>query len=251
MNWGSLDTEFSAWRDAELTLPFWWRDDDAVAHTPELEQLNVLSLKVNIPVHVAVIPADFCDDLKPYLGSNANLIPVVHGFGHENHAFDGAKKCEFPSSRDLEDGVKALEVGYETLSKAFDRLLKPLFVPPWNRFDDKFLQALQGIGYKGFSTFTPRAKKWTCVGVEQVNTHVDPIDWRGSRSLADVEGVLRHTVRTLRDRRLGVTDNDEPFGFLTHHLVHDEAIWNFSEEFLQRFAAGPIRIWTADELGKG
>jgi hypothetical protein len=69
--------------------------------------------------------------------------------------------------------------------------------------------------------------------------------------LGDVDAILDHTVRTLRDRRLGVTDNGEPFGFLTHHLVHDEAIWKFSEEFLQRFAAGPTRIWTADELGKG
>ena len=125
-----------------------------------------------------------------------------------------------------------------------------MFVPPWNRFHKDFTHDLQAIGYKAISTFTPRSKTWAAQGLMQVNTHVDPIDWHGTRSVADPVMILEHTVATLRDRRQGVTDASEPLGFLTHHLVHDPAIWDFCATFLERFTKGPVRIWTAAELNE-
>lgn len=248
MSWAALDTEFTAWHAAGLTLPFWWRDDDAVAETDALHQLNALSIDVNIPVHIAVIPANLTESLAPYVAQNRQLIPIAHGYAHENHADVGAKKCEFPSGRSVLDVRVEILRGVQTLKDAFGTGFHPVFVPPWNRFDPHFLPTLQDIGFNGFSTFTPRRTKWAAKGIEQVNTHVDPIDWHDTRSLADETAILDHTVRSLQDRRLGKADNAEPFGFLTHHLVHDAAIWAFSRKFLNTFADGPTRPWTAAEL---
>ena len=250
MNWQALELEFDAWRAADLTLPFWWRDDDAVTVTPALQQLLELSERVEIPVHVAVIPDDLQPDLAPFMASTS-MIPIAHGFAHKNHADAQSKKCEYPVGRSFEAVQKELLSGHKTLKDAFGENLAPMFVPPWNRFGTDFLSILQDIGYKGFSTFTPRSQKYAVEGLEQVNTHVDPIDWRGARSVAAQEAILDHTVRSLQDRRLGKTDNAEPFGFLTHHLVHDPAIWAFCAQFLTAFANGPTRNWTALDLKKG
>lgn len=82
-------------------------------------------------------------------------------------------------------------------------------------------------------------------GLSQINTHLDPIDWRGSRGLADPDMLISQTVALLRDRREGRADADEPFGVLTHHLVHDQRIWDFTEHLLSQLLDGPVRIWTA------
>lgn len=246
--WDDLDREFDAWRGAGQTIPFWWRDDDAVAHTPALDQLVAVSKAVGVPVHMAVIPAHLEPSLAPFMAQHDALIPVAHGFAHLNHAALGQKKCEFPAGRNVTAVTEELREGFATLSNAFGDRFCPLFVPPWNRFDQGFIPELQAVGYTGFSTFTPRPSQWVADGVTQVNTHVDPIDWHGSRSLVDPAAILAHTVRTLQDRRFDKTDASEPLGFLTHHLVHDPAIWDFTTAFLQRFAAGPIALWTAGNL---
>ena len=41
---------------------------------------------------------------------------------------------------------------------------------------------------------------------------------------------------------------DEPIGLLTHHLVHDEAMWRFLEEFLTHTSVRPGIEWLSPEL---
>ena len=57
-NWQPLHQEFAYWRASGLTLPVWWRDDDAITVTPQLDQLVDLSERIGLPVHLAVIPRD-------------------------------------------------------------------------------------------------------------------------------------------------------------------------------------------------
>ena len=45
----------------------------------------------------------------------------------------------------------------------------------------------------------------------------------------------------MADRRLGLADNDEPLGLMTHHLVQDDEIWNFTRQVLAVLLAGPSR----------
>ena len=81
----------------------------------------------------------------------------------------------------------------------------------------------------------------------QINTNLDPIDWNGSRSLAPAERLIAQVAEQLKDRRKGRADMREPYGILTHHLVHDAAIWDFTEALISRLLAGPAVPWTYDE----
>jgi hypothetical protein len=54
-------------------------------------------------------------------------------------------------------------------------------------------------------------------------------------------------VRDLERRREGLDDAGEPYGVLTHHLVHDTEIWSFCEDLAAVLSDGPIRAWTARE----
>jgi len=244
-DWTPLDREFDRWRQAGLTLPLWWRDDDAVAPTPALNRLAALAEAVEMPLHLAVIPARAEPALVDTVAAHPRLIPVVHGWAHVSHAPAGEKKAEFGAHRPLPAMAREARDGHSRLRALFGPALRPMFVPPWNRIAPELLPALPGLGYAMISTFTPRKSAEPAPGLPQVNTHLDPIDWRGGRSLADADGLIAQIAAQLADRRAGHTDNDEPYGLLTHHLVHDAAIWDFTEALLARLRAGPVRPWAA------
>ena len=244
-DWTPLDTELARWADAGLTLPLWWRDDDAVAHTSALDQLTALSDVCNIPVHLAVIPALADATLAAHVSANPQLIPIGHGWTHQNHAPAGQKKAEFGAHRPLGELQKEARRGLARLTELFGDNLRRVFVPPWNRVTPELLPVLPALGYTTLSTFTPRAAPLAAPGLAQINCHLDPIAWHAGRSLADPEGLIQQIAGQLADRRAGRADNAEPYGILTHHLVHDAAIWDFTHALLARLADGPVRCWTA------
>lgn len=245
-DWNPLDAELDRWRAAGMILPLWWRDDDAVTVTPELDRLSGLSNDLGLPVHLAVIPEGATPELAGYVTEHPHLIPVVHGWSHENHAPAGEKKVEFGAHRPLADLVDLCQSARARLRALFGDRLAPMFVPPWNRTTDDLIAQLPGCGYTMISTFKPRESALTAPGLLRVNTHLDPIYWRGGGSLADPDTLIAQVAGQLADRREGRADNGEPYGILTHHLVHDEAVWAFTETLLRHLMAGPVRVWTAN-----
>lgn len=246
-DWTPLDRELDRWRQAGMTLPLWWRDDDAVAPSAALDRLVALAEAVDLPLHLAVIPAEADPTLAAFAQAHPRLIPVVHGWAHRNHAPEGEKKAEFGAHRPLPVMAKEARDGLLRLRSLFGPALRPMFVPPWNRAAPELLPALPGLGYSAISTFAPRKSAGPAPGLLRINTHLDPIDWRGSRSLVDPEHLIAQLAAQLADRREGHTDNGEPYGVLTHHLVHDAAIWDFAGALLTRLRAGPTTPWTAPE----
>lgn len=245
--WKDLEQELTVWRQQGLTLPVWWRDDDAIAPSAALDRLLLLSTETGLPVHLAVIPVEATKALAACL-QDSPAIPVVHGFAHINHAPKGRKKMEFGADRPQEQIKADITQGLGKLQNLFGENLAPLFVPPWNRIAPEVLPLLQQAGYRGVSTFTPRQQPEACAGLAQINTHIDPIDWHDSRSAHATDMLLSQTLELLQDRRQGRADNREPLGLLTHHLVHDNAIWDFTTQFITTFMAGPVSIWSAHSL---
>ncbi|MES0825849.1 polysaccharide deacetylase family protein [Ruegeria sp. SCP11] len=245
VDWRPLDTELTAWKAEELTLPVWWRDDDAVSATPQLKTLSKLSVALGLPVHLAIIPRDADATLVEHVTAHKTLIPVVHGWAHHNHAPPDEKKSEFRLHRPQKEILSDAQSGLERLKSLFGDRLCPMFVPPWNRIAPDVVRELPGLGYCILSTATPRATSCPVPGLEQINTHLDPIDWRGTRGLISKNTLIIQTAGLLRDRREGRADNAEPFGVLTHHLVHDQDIWTFTEELLRRLLDGPGHAWAA------
>ena len=129
--------------------------------------------------------------------------------------------------------------GLFRLNELFGDRLRPMFVPPWNRIASETAAQLPELGYRVLSAATPRKSITAAPGLVQINTHLDPIDWRGTRGLVDPNVLVAQTVDLLRDRRMGHTDNSEPFGVLTHHLVHDQDIWGFTSDLLHLLLTGP------------
>lgn len=245
IDWGPLQREMDAWREAGRVIPLWWRDDDAIEVTPHLQHLQALAASFDMPVHLAVIPSDATPALAGYVDQHSQIVPVVHGLSHTNHAPEGEKKAEFGAHRDPSALNADCTSALNRLSTLFADRLCPMFVPPWNRIAPDLLAALPGLGYQAVSTFTPRTAAFAAPGLRRINTHLDPIDWRGTRSLVAPETLVAQIVRQLRDRRLGHADSDEPYGILTHHLVHDAAIWQFTTELLDRLSHGPVEFWSA------
>lgn len=245
VDWTPLDRELALWADQGLTLPLWWRDDDAIAPTPALDQLSALSDDVGLPVHLAVIPSLASDPLADSVTLDRALIPVVHGWTHSNHAPAPEKKAEFgahrPTNECLDDARNALARAKDLFGDA----LCPMFVPPWNRIAPDVVAGLSDLGFSTLSTFTPRKATQAAPGLEQINTHLDPIDWKTTRSLVEPNRLIAQIVAQLTDRRQGRADAEEPYGLLTHHLAHDAAIWDFMSALLHRLMAGPVRPWIA------
>jgi len=248
LDWSALTHELSKWNDSGMRLLLWWRDDDAVEPSAALDRLTGLSGRLSLPVHLAVVPRFAKPSLVDYC-RRPGLVPVVHGWSHEDHAASGAKKSEFGTDvpRARHDIVLALN-GMQNL---FGTRFAPMFVPPWNRMDEGLFPELVKAGFTTVSAFTPRTEAHPVPSLTQVNCHIDPIDWRGTRDLVDPAQLIRHVVQLLSDRRNGIADNDEPLGYLSHHLVHTDAIWDFTEQFFQTIMKGPVDLYSARLIKAG
>ncbi|MBM3555159.1 MAG: hypothetical protein FJX47_06355 [Alphaproteobacteria bacterium] len=220
--WDSLDRELAAWREAGRVATFWWRDDDAAEVTPSLARLVSLSAENDVPVTIAAIPATLSDAALALIMTSTNATLVQHGWTHANHAAAGAPKNEYPEGRNAWVARDELRRGMARLAAAGDRFL-PVLTPPWNRMAESLIELLPGLGYLALSRNKPRRAG----SFREVNVHVDPIDWRDARHFLGTEAALGAVIGHLRDRRLGRVDAGEPTGLLTHHLVQDNATWEF------------------------
>jgi hypothetical protein len=230
IDWSPLKSELSIWRSEARILPLWWRDDDASKDTPAFQKLLALAQDMTVPVHVAVIPKSTQQSLVDACTESSFVIPIVHGWAHKNHAPDTEKKAEFGFPRDK--AVAETAQAFTRLKRLFGDALLPMFVPPWNRIDASLVPHLAQQGYVAISTYGPRKVRTVAPDLVQINTHLDPILWRGGSGLIPPEIQIAALVRTLVDRREGRTDPTEPLGFLTHHLVHDSEIWEFTRTCL-------------------
>jgi len=234
-----LARECDAWHASGRTVELWWRDDDAVADTDALRRLLA---SLTVPVALAVIPARLEPSLPALLKSHGSVSVLQHGFDHQNRAAAGGKKSEFPATRSWPEIAEVLAQGRNRLANAFGRQFVPALTPPWNRIDAGHADQLGPLGYRGLSTYLPR-KKPVVAGVTQVNTHVDVIDWHGTRGFVGLAAALALLVGHLAAKRLSKVDSHEPTGLLTHHLVHDTETWEFLGALLDWCAKRPNIEW--------
>jgi hypothetical protein len=237
MSWRELDEELGRWRDAGRVADFWWRDDDAAKPSAPLSQLLELSARSRVPLGLAVVPLEavpeLFTDLKPSV--------LMHGTDHRNRAAPGEKKSEFAAAEPDADAVARLRIARERLAAQAAKRFLAVLAPPWNRFKPSLVSHLPAAGLHGLSGYGPRDKAEAAPGVRQVNTHVDIIDWRGTRGFVGEQVALRMAVKHLASRRNGEVDASEPTGWLTHHALHDRDAWKFLEGLFQRTTARGAR----------
>ncbi|MXQ12860.1 glycosyltransferase [Microvirga makkahensis] len=248
VDWSPLDRALDRAGDRGGTVRFWWRDDDAVADTPQLDRLMALSRSARASVALAVIPRS----LKPSLGERLRrddaAFALVHGWSHANHAPAGEKKAEFGPHRSVDAMAAEAERALHVARDQFGHKLLPVFVPPWNRISPDLAQHLPRAGFTGLSAFNDRKEARSAEGLLQVNTHIDPIDWHGTRSLDDPKRIVARLAAAIDRRVIGEADREEPIGLLTHHLIHDDVIWTFCEKLMMHLAAREIPFLRPDDV---
>jgi hypothetical protein len=216
-------------------VDFWLRDDDAVQPSDSLNRLLTLTANHNVPLMLAVIPAHEDVRLGQYLDNFEHVSVAVHGWSHENYASTGEKKQELGDHRCTSVVLDELSSGYKCLLQSHPSRFVPVLVPPWNRISTNITSGLEAIGYKALSTFGAN----TSTDILMVDTHVDIIDWKGSRGGRDVRELVGELAGCVQH------DSLDTIGLLTHHLVHDVAAWSFLECVLPYLANHKAARWTS------
>jgi len=213
----------------------WLRDDDAVEPTAALERLLDLTARHAVPTALAVIPAFTGEALADRLAEAPHAEVMVHGWSHENFAAEGEKKQELGDHRAVDVVLASLEKGLVRLRQLHGSRLSPVLVPPWNRIAPALVPRLGGIGFRALSVYGPERN----AGLRAINTHVDVMDWRGTRGGRETAVLVGGMVARLRAIEAG----RGTLGLLTHHLVHDAAVWTFLEDLFERTAHHPACRW--------
>jgi len=237
--WADLADELDRWEEARLVAQLWWRDDDAAVPTPALDRL--LTLAGPAPLALAVIPAD----AKPSLAAALDFYPQVsvlhHGWCHANHATSG-KKSEYPAERHPVDVADELDEGRKQLRALFGPRAIGVFVPPWNRFAERFVPLLGEAGFVAISQIAPR-KTLVRGGIAAIDVHLDVVDWHEGRGFIGEATGLGRLVGALREQRTQHQDKLGAVGLLTHHLIMDRATEDFIARLGEIVATHAAALW--------
>ena len=120
--------------EAGQSIDVWWRDDDAIAPSPALDDLLEAANRHSLPLALAVIPEPAVPALGDRLGTEGDTIVVFqHGFAHRNHAPKGEKAAELGAHRPPAAVMAELGRGRVKLEDLFGARFLPVLTPPWNR----------------------------------------------------------------------------------------------------------------------
>ncbi len=242
--WVDLVDELDRWEEAGLVAQLWWRDDDAVAPTPQLDRL--LALAGPAPLALAVIPADAKRELAAALDGYPQVTVLHHGWCHANHAAEnshGGKKSEYPPERHPVEVADELDEGRKQLRALFGQRALRVFVPPWNRFADRFVPLLGEAEFVAISQIAPRKTmptQGTMGGIAAIDVHLDVVDWRHGCGFVGDALALGRLAGVLREERVGKRG---AVGLLTHHLVMDRATEAFLGRLGEIVATHPAALW--------
>ncbi len=244
MNWQPVVEELDAWSAAGAQARFWLRDDDAIEPSDELDALLELTGRHNVPVLLAVIPSGAGGELAKRLEFAEWVSPVVHGWAHVNHAPKNQKSQELGLHRTKKSVLDELTAALDKLRTLFPRSLKPVLVPPWNRIDGDLIPYLPGLGYRALSAFGRKPLANGIAGLVEIHTHVDLIDWKGTRGCRDHSELIDCVATELA---LSRRDNGAPIGILSHHLVHNQSVADFLEELFELVVCHSGSQWVRAE----
>ncbi len=242
-SWQLLSAEILQWQQP---VQFWWRDDDAIANTPALQQMLKLAQEYSIAVHLAVIPAALETSLNT-LKSVANKpysYVLQHGFEHKSYALPKQRKIELGGTQNSQLLLQKLQRGNHLLAAVFDRQYLNILVPPWNRIADDLALLLPDNGYRKLSILGTAKQRDQDF---QLNVHIDIINWK-QRAFAGETVVLDKIIAHLRDKRLNPNiGSTKPCGLMTHHLDHDPQCWHFLQKFFTFCQQYPQIEWLSGQ----
>ncbi len=222
--------------DEGRVVTFWLRDDDAVLPTPALDRLLSMTRAKRVPLTLAVIPEMTGQALLQCLRAEPHVVVAVHGWSHQNHAPPPAKSQELGLHRPQDEVLGELRDGFEKLQTLYGPQFIAMLVPPWNRIAPEIVGRLPSLGFTSLSVFG----RENPAPVRVLNTHVDIMDWHGTRG-GRPSGDLFAEILALLESEVPL----RAIGVLTHHLVHDEQAWAFLDRLFECTAGHPACHWAS------
>jgi hypothetical protein len=258
-----VQKELCLWQRQGLLARVWVRDDDATEVTEALRKLERIARRFSIQIGLAVIPAKVKQALVIHLQTRSEMFyPMCHGYMHTNHSTKGTP-AEFGDDRPLAEIVEEVRLASAAFSAHFQQT--PVFVPPFNCISRSLERKITQLGFKGLSrsprmpqrqltkinsriAHLPSLPRHLAFATQNVDVHIDIIDWE-THSAKSPNEVASALLGELRMRRKGYLAHHTPIGILTHHLVHDDQIWQSIEDLLENLAAEPaVRLCAAADI---
>lgn len=240
--WPDLVDELDRWGLAGRVATLWWRDDDAVTVTSQLDDL--VELAGQVPLALAVVPALARPELATALHGRPLVSVMQHGWKHANRARHG-KKSEYPEGRSAIAVAAEIGAGQARLKAMFGQRAVAALAPPWNRFAGEFLPLLSANGIAGISTMVSPSEAALPPGLVAIDVHLDLVAWHGDRGFIGAAAALGGLVGHLRANRFRAAASTRPIGVLTHHLIMDGPTAAFLDRLIQLTRAHAAVRWTS------
>ncbi len=224
----AIKKELSLWQQNGQQCHFWWRDDDATQDTPALQKLIDLHQQTKIPVALSVIPKFAHVTLLQQIKNLPQISILQHGWQHRNYELPEQPFSEFGSSRDSEIIRQELRTGRNLLKAMFAKQFVTGFVAPWNNLAAKHWPEFDQYD---LVSFHDGAANQMPSKFKQLNVHIDILRWRKYPKFRGTTRTIKAILKQLKQRR---TDQqfDKPIGIMSHHLVMDNASWQFLTKLL-------------------
>jgi hypothetical protein len=233
--WRPVHKALDVWHAAGAKAFLWLRDDDAVEPTPPLKRLIDLTARSQIPLALAVVPAKAGKTLARELPMAKHVTAIVHGWAHLNHAPEDQKKQEFGPHRPIDVMRQELFLAISKMNELFPSQTTPMFTPPWNRITPSLIPTLRELNYAALSRFGVATDDNHTI--PEINTHVDIIDFRGTRRCKEPKKLANELASALSH---SFHHGRYAVGILSHHLVHDEAAFEFLADL---FSVTQQELW--------
>ena len=238
-----LRAELELWQASGRSCPFWWRDDDLVCASPELNTMALVAAEAHVPVLAAVIPARVDDRLGEDTKGMTGLSFCQHGYAHKSHAAAGAPSSEFGSGRSSSVVAREIEEGCLRLQGLFGARFIPVFVLPWNRIAADFVPLIEEYRFLGLSQFRdepppPDSK------LIMVHCDLEILRWSAASKATckPTPTLVLELVKLLVERRVSAAE-PEPLGVLTHHLAMKDDAWQFMRALFAVTAEFSVVRW--------
>ncbi len=211
-------------------LQLFIRDDDVDTDHENLHRLADLSIRLEVPISLGVVPAALQDRAADYVASirqhHPKLIEVhQHGWAHINHE-PGNDLGEFGPARSYDQQFEDLYKGHQIMRDVFGSGLFGAFSPPWNVCTPDTARAMSQLGFQVLSAW-PDCLPGREFGLREYPATIDFQKWGDPVEMTSPRAV----VMSLFNQWLNY---DEPVGLLLHHRVMTPQSFAFLEFLLRR-----------------
>lgn len=233
-------------------LEIWWRDDDFGQLSPNALQLFKSAKEHQIPLLVAVVPYRLAVSDKEFQkkisgnGYGDFVAFGVHGFDHFSH--DAENPSEYPAGRDADTVRNELHYGIRRVRQTFAHMMRPFFVPPWNKIAVSHIEILKEEGYALLSSVDDWYLDQESSGFRVCNIDLDLLDYSERPFRIRKPHQIVESLKEILASRREMESPPTCLGLLTHHVEMVPEDIDLVGDMIEAMKAGGAKATKLDSL---